>query len=171
MVKKRFDLGQTMADAASNIEEAKKDSVLETAVPTIPLVLVPEFMEAKTDVSPVVESEKIVAEEEETPTVIIEKEETQQTAAPTSDKKKKKPKKTAIIDTNRNEKMNVRNVELDDETLWRLDMVKSKMNRSRTNNEPMISQMSIISTALVAYLDKHHPETKEAYKIINNISK
>lgn len=157
MAKKRYDLGQTMADAASNIEEAKQAT--ETTAQLIPE---PEEIPVVENIPvEIVVEEPIIFEEKKDDTPLI--------ASPTTNKRKTKSKKNPVIETSGDEKMNFRSVELDDETLWRLDAVKSKLNRARNPSEPLVSQKSLINTALIFFLDKNYPETKEAYKIINNL--
>lgn len=164
MAKQRYSLVETMADASSNIEEAKNSQVVETPIAVIPSVPESASIAEESNTTVVIEEEIPVVEEEK-------KEEAKPSVAPASNKKPKKTKKEPIIETDSSEKKNIRNVMLSDETLWRLDMVKNQKNRSRTNNDPFITQMSLIDTAVVMYLDQNYPETKQAYEIINNLSK
>lgn len=148
MAKKRYSLGETMDDAASAIKNAQQSTDVD-------LLNIPK---------------EEVNEEPEAIVMDVEEVKVKQKLAPaTIEKKKKKAKEEVVTEIESEGKSNMRNVELDDETLWRLDTVKNKLNRVRGAGEPLVTQKSIIGMALLEWLDKNYPETKEAYHIINNL--
>lgn len=166
--KQSYSLADTMADAKANIESSKNVSLPEdTSMPVSEPAVAPEpekplmpILEKKEEVSPVELPTLSVSEK---PEIEIKK------SLPISKKKKSKKTDAPFIDEDTTRKTNVRNVELDDETLWRLDQVKDKLNRSRAEGEPLVTQKTIMSKALTEWLDKYYPNTKEAYHFINNL--
>lgn len=166
--KQSYSLADTMADAKANIESSKNVSspedtlipVSESAIAPEPENLLMPILEKKEEGPPV-----------ESPTLLVSEKPEVETKKSLPIGKKKKSKKTdaPFIDEDTTGKTNVRNVELDDETLWRLDQVKDKLNRSRAEGEPLVTQKTIMSKALIEWLDKYYPNTKEAYHFINNL--
>lgn len=176
MAKKRhgdYSLSETMADVKLNIEGANAEPTSEVELapivpePIAPLVTVATptaVTETKVEELPV-ESPTLLQSE----TSQAESDENKKSPVPTERKKKGKKAETPVMDNDVAGKGNLRNVELDDETLWRLDQVKDKQNRSRMEGDPLVTQKTIIRTALIEWLDKYYPGTREAYHIVNNL--
>ena len=62
------------------------------------------------------------------------------------------------------ERNSLRNVGLDDKTLWRLEHIKKRLNRQRQEGDPFVSIDSLIYRACVEWLDKNYPETAANYE-------
>ena len=76
-------------------------------------------------------------------------------------KKGKKGRKPVPVTIERN---SLRNVGLDDKTLWRLEHIKKRLNRQRQEGDPFVSIDSLIYRACVEWLDKNYPETSSNYE-------
>ncbi len=76
-------------------------------------------------------------------------------------KKGKKGRKPVPVTVERN---SLRNVGLDDKTLWRLEHIKKRLNRQRQEGDPFVSIDSLIYRACVEWLDKNYPETSSNYE-------
>lgn len=157
MAKLKFPLDQTMSDALQQTERAKQSSVQPSSEDveiqnTASETVVPS--EPKAD-----ESTSVEANRGENALGFSQVEEDKDES---SDSLKNQ-------ETNNNEisRTNVRNVTLDDETLFRLDAVKKRMNKTRKKGEPRISVDYLLYISACEWLDKNHPETKELYKFLN----
>lgn len=143
-VKQRFNLDETMLDAKKSIEEAQKTAMADPAQQ-------PSAPDAPVTADPV-------------PSV------QPQEAAPMPGNKQGRPKKKPTsADTDRTERRTVRNVSLDEETLWRLQAVKQRLNKSRGEGDRFYTLDQIIYDAVIEHLDKHYAETKEAYRYFNDL--
>lgn len=78
------------------------------------------------------------------------------------EKKGKKGRKPAVVTVERN---SLRNVGLDDKTLWRLESIKKKLNKQRQEGDAFVSIDSLIYRACVEWLDKNYPETSQNYEM------
>lgn len=76
-------------------------------------------------------------------------------------KKGKKGRKPIPVAIERN---SLRNVGLDEKTLWRLEHIKKRLNRQRQEGDPFVSIDSLIYRACVEWLDKNYPETSTNYE-------
>ena len=76
-------------------------------------------------------------------------------------KKGKKGRKPVPVAIERN---SLRNVGLDEKTLWRLEHIKKRLNRQRQEGDPFVSIDSLIYRACVEWLDKNYPETSTNYE-------
>ncbi|MBO4641863.1 MAG: hypothetical protein J5661_03250 [Bacteroidaceae bacterium] len=86
---------------------------------------------------------------------------TQATIAEEPAQKGKKGRKPIPVTIERN---SLRNVGLDDKTLWRLEHIKKRLNRQRQEGDPFVSIDSLIYRACVEWLDKNYPETAANYE-------
>lgn len=85
--------------------------------------------------------------------------------APTSQEEEKKAKKGRKPATANIERNSLRNVGLDDKTLWRLESIKKKLNKQRQEGDAFVSIDSLIYRACVEWLDKNYPETSQNYEM------
>lgn len=165
----KYSLDETFQDVKTNIEGSLTSDTDNVKIE--PIVSNSPISSATEEVSiPLIEKKEEVAPVE-LPTLSVSAKPEVETkkSLPIGKKKKRKKIDAPFIDEDTTGKTNVRNVELDDETLWRLNQVKDKLNRSRAEGEALVSQMTIISKALIEWLDKYYPNTKEAYHFINNL--
>lgn len=86
---------------------------------------------------------------------------------PTNDSGNEIPKQSTPAEKSEVKRTCIRNVTLDDETLFRLDTVKKRLNSSRKKGEPLISLDLLLYQSAVEWLDKNYPDTRELYKLIN----
>lgn len=84
-----------------------------------------------------------------------------------NDSENELPKQNAPAEKSEIKRTSIRNVTLDDETLFRLDAVKKRLNNSRKKGEPLISLDFLLYQSAVEWLDKNYPDTRELYKLIN----
>lgn len=177
MAKKRhqpkYSLGETLEDVKINIEgagvnttaEIKTEAVIPEPV-TVPATDTPSTPVTETEVEEFPVKSPTLSQTNLPVKSIKEK---KKPSAKTENGKRANKSEVPIIDDELTDRRNARNVELDDETLWRLDQAKDKLNRVRPEGAPLVSQKSIIRTALIEWLDKYYPGTKEAYHFINNL--
>lgn len=95
----------------------------------------------------------------------IKKEEQPETMPiqPSQPEKRKKGRKTKPIDPAVGSRKNIRNVSMDDRTMWRMEYIKKKLNNARKEGENYVSIDSLAYLAVLEYLEKHYPETNELY--------
>lgn len=84
-----------------------------------------------------------------------------------NDSENELPKQNTPAEKSEIKRTSIRNVTLDDETLFRLDAVKKRLNNSRKKGEPLISLDFLLYQSAVEWLDKNYPDTRELYKLIN----
>lgn len=144
-IKPKFNLSETMSDARKGIEQA----VVQLPVSPTDGAVPPQTQPPAPLVQPLSRDSDAGA-----------------TLARTQQKRNKKSKHETV---SRDRRTNARNVFLDDETLWRLELVKKRKNMARAEGEEFCSVDKLIFEAVSLYLDKHFPETKEAYRIINGL--
>ena len=144
MAKNRFSLDETMADAVQNIAEAKNASAVEQQEKKQEQSLkysAPEFPEqssGNTTESDASADKRLI-------------------------KQKKKVNKTAV----EKESRNVRNVYLSNETLECLELIKKRMNKSRSKDEPFISAANIMNLAIEEYIDRNFPDIRKLQQMLN----
>ena len=144
MAKNRFSLDETMADAVQNIAEAKNASAVEQQEKKQEQSLkysAPEFPEQSSGDTP----------------------ESDASADKRLIKQKKKVNKTAV----EKESRNVRNVYLSNETLECLELIKKRMNKSRSKDEPFISAANIMNLAIEEYIDRNFPDIRKLQQMLN----
>lgn len=111
------------------------------------------------------------AQEQRTEQVPVTKEEQPETMPaqsaqsdkPEKTEKRKKGRKPKPIDPVVGSRKNIRNVSMDDRTMWRMEYVKKKLNNARKEGEIYVSVDSIAYMAVLEYLEKHYPETNKLY--------
>lgn len=144
MAKNRFSLDETMADAVQNIAEAKNASAVEQQEKKQEQSLkysapeIPEQSSGDTTESDASADKRLI-------------------------KQKKKVNKTAV----EKESRNVRNVYLSNETLECLELIKKRMNKSRSKDEPFISAANIMNLAIEEYIDRNFPDIRKLQQMLN----
>lgn len=156
--KAKYSLNDTMADALHQTEKAK--NALNPAQGS--LAENPSETEQLQE-SPLTEQEGNQPQEQGGGEVIEDKNATN----PTNDSGNEMPKQNTPAEKSEVKRTCIRNVTLDDETLFRLDTVKKRLNNSRKKGEPLISLDLLLYQSAVEWLDKNYPDTRELYKLIN----
>lgn len=173
MAKKRYSLDETAEDVLKNIEGAKQTSASDNQSTTLTEqknISNPEQGQMQNLSQEVNSDNNLEVFPVKSPRLSeSEIKNNKKTVISSENGRKNKKLFSSVTEKETTGKTNTRNVDLDDETLWRLDFVKNKLNNSRRENDPWISQKTIIGTALIEWLDTNYPDTKKAYQIINNL--